>query len=79
MMSSTTAQHTIEALWSIFSHFELSEQLVSDNGPQFISLCSPYHPSSNYLAEQYVPTCKWAMRAGEKDGTSLNHHLSELG
>ena len=73
VMSSTTAQHTIEALRSIFSHFGLPEQLVSDNGPQFTSdefaefmkgngikhiLCSPYHPSSNGLAERFVQTFK---------------------
>ena len=66
MMLSTTAQHTIETLQTIFSHFGLQEQLVSDNGPQFTSdefaefmkgngikriLSSPYHPSSNGLAE----------------------------
>ena len=56
-MTSTTAQHTIEALRSVFSHYGFPEQLVSDNGPQFTSdefacymketrvkhiLCSPY-------------------------------------
>ena len=90
VMSSTTAQHTIEALRSIFSRFGLPEQLVSDNGPQFTSdeftefmrgngikhiLCSPYHPSSNGLAERFVQTFKRAMRAGGKDGTSLNHEF----
>jgi len=81
IMSSTTAQHTIEALWP---HYGLPEQLVSDNGQQFTSqefakfmkrngikhiFCSPYHPSSNCIAEWFVQTFKWAMRTG-KDGTS---------
>ena len=69
MMPSTTSQSTIEALQSIFAHYGLPEQLVSDNGPQFISeefshfvqekgikhvLCAPYDPSSNGLAERFV-------------------------
>ena len=92
-MSSTTSQHTIEALRSVFSRFGLPDQLVSDNGPQFTSeefaqflrrngirhiLSAPYHTSSNGLAERFVQTFKRAMRAGEKDGLSLNQRLSEF-
>ena len=76
MMSSTTAQHTIETLLSIFSHFGLPEKLVLDNGAQFTSnefaelmkgngikhiLSSPYHPSSNGLAKRFIQTFKQAM------------------
>ena len=93
MMSSTTSQSTMEALRSTFSQFGLPEQLVSDNGPQFTSeefaqfmrgngikhiLCAPYHPSSNGLAERFVQIFKRAMRAGERDGKTLNHRLSEF-
>ena len=38
IMSSTTAEKTIDRLRYIFSHYGLPEQLVSDNGPQFVSL-----------------------------------------
>ena len=93
MMSSTTSQSTIETLRSIFAYYGVPEQLVSDNGPQFISeefshfvqengikhvLCAPYHPPSNGLAERFVQTFKRAMKAGEGDGKALNHRLSDF-
>ena len=61
MMQSTTSQRTIEVLRELFSSYGLPEQVVSDNGPQFVSAefetfmrnngikhirCAPYHPSS---------------------------------
>ena len=36
-MPNTTSQKTIEILLQVFSAYGLPEQLVSDNGPQFIS------------------------------------------
>ena len=65
-MKSTITSQTVDVLLQIFSAFRLPEQLVSDNGPQFISdefatfmkgngIChiqsAPYHPASNDLAE----------------------------
>ena len=78
-MSSITAAKTILELRKLFSAYGLPEQLVSDNGPQFVAeefatylklngirhiRCSPYHPSSNEVAERYVQTFKQAMKAG---------------
>ena len=72
-MTSTTAANTIKVLQEIFSMHGLPEQLVSDNGPQFVSsefldFCkangikhfqvAPYHPASNGLAECTVQTFK---------------------
>ena len=37
---------------------------------------APYHPSSNGVAERFVQTFKRALKAGEKDGGSLNTQLS---
>ena len=84
-MTSTTAAKTIGVLRHLFSSHGLPEQVVSDNGPQFISKefstfmksnaikhirYAPYHPSSNGAAERFVQTFKQAMRATEKDGHS---------
>ena len=78
IMSSTTAEKTIDRLRYIFSHYGLPEQLVSDNGPQFVSLefkhfmkengirhilVAPRHPHSNGQAEPFVATFKQAMKA----------------
>ncbi len=91
IMSSTTAEKTIEALFTFFSRYGLPEQLVSDNGPQFTSQefetamkqqgikhirSAPYHPSTNGLAERFVQTFKNAMRASENDGHTLITRLS---
>ena len=68
-INSTTAQRTIVELRKLFAAYRLPEQLVSDNGPQFVSddfttfmkmngikhiRSSPYHPSSNGAAERFV-------------------------
>ena len=77
-MKKTMADATISELRRLFSCYGLPEQLVSDNGPQFVSeefrsflkrngvkhiRCAPYHPSSNGAAERFVQTFKRAMQA----------------
>ncbi|XP_024064460.2 LOW QUALITY PROTEIN: uncharacterized protein K02A2.6-like, partial [Terrapene carolina triunguis] len=78
IMQSTTAKSTIQKLRGLFSHFGLPEQLVSDNGLQFVSqefqnfmkangihhiTSAPYHPSTNGLAENFVQTMKQALKS----------------
>jgi len=73
-----TFQATIRALRQLFAAHGLPQQLVSDNGPQFSSeefatflakngvkhiRSSPYHPSTNGLAERFVRTLKKAMKS----------------
>ena len=92
-MASTSAEQTIIALPRLFATYGLPLQLVSDNGPQFTAVefqhflkgngvkhirCSPYHPSSNGLAERFVRTFKQAMKAGEGDGLPLLHRLQNF-
>ena len=84
-MSSTSTYKTIEVLRHIFSVFGLPEQVVSDNGPQFISdqfssflrsngikhfKSAPYHRSTNGAAERLVQTFKKAIKKGKQDGFS---------
>jgi len=76
-MSSSSASATIRALRSLFATHRLPEEIVADNGPQFVAgemkdfltangvclcLSSPYHPTSNGEAEHAVRTFKEAMR-----------------
>lgn len=75
-MTSTTADETIDESWLIFAVHGLPEELVSDNGPQFVShefsefmrkkgikhtLVPPYHPPSNGAAERSVRVSKEAL------------------
>ena len=92
-MSTTTSEKTIEVLRQLFARYGLPEQLISDNGTQFTSeefaaftkangikhiRCTPYHPSSNGLAERFVQTFKRAMKASQHDGKSLQCRLSNF-
>jgi transposase InsO family protein len=92
-MSSTSSLKTIEVLRSLFARYGLPEQFVTDNGPQFSSaefanfmkgngikriISAPYHPASNGFAERFVQTLKQALKAGEKDGKNIDHHLAEF-
>ena len=76
-MRSTTAQSTIDQMRLWFAAYGLPEEVVSDNGSQFISqdfnnflkqngvkqtLVSPYHPSSNGAAERTEQILKQALR-----------------
>ena len=76
VVSSTSAQQTIDKLRTMFATHGLPAVLVSDNGPPFTSTefekfvkangiihhrIPPYHPSSNGLAENMVRTVKQAL------------------
>ena len=89
-MKSTTATKTIDEMRKLFASHGLPEQLVSDNGPQFLSdefatftkmngikhiKSAPYHPATNGAAERLVQTFKKAMRAGEHDGRTHSQRL----
>lgn len=71
IMSTTTAKQTVEVLRAIFADCGICDEIVCDNGPQFVSeefrtflqrngvkvtYSVPYHPKTNGLAERFVQT-----------------------
>ena len=89
-MTSTRTDKTIAILRSLFSHYGLPRQIVSDNGAQFTSsefaefvqsngikhtCTAPYHPASNGAVERLVQSFKQAMKASLSSGRSSQHRL----
>ena len=92
-MKTTSATKTIEILRAIFARNGLPRQLVSDNGPQFISdefkqfmdsngikhfKSAPYHPATNGLAERFIQTMKHSLRAMPKSSLPLSVKLANF-
>jgi len=92
-MSSTSASATIRALRSLFETHGLPEEIVADNGPQFVAgeikdfltangirpcLSSPYHPASNGEVERAVRTFKEAMRIMKNEPGTQTEKLARF-
>eukprot|EP00079_Xenopus_tropicalis_P035744 XP_017949515.1 PREDICTED: uncharacterized protein K02A2.6-like [Xenopus tropicalis] len=92
-MKSTSTSYTIDILRTLFARTGIPEQIVSDNGPQFISeefqlfmkrngikhtTSNPYHPATNGLAERFVQTMKQSLRSMINDSGSLQHKLARF-
>ena len=92
-MRKTTATKTTQALRTIFSRNGLPEQIVSDNGSQFVSeefqqftklngithiKSAPYHPATNGLAERFVQRSKQSMRAMKVESSDLHKKLANF-
>lgn len=86
VMKSTTASSTVNELRQVFSRYGLPQQVVSDNGPQFIAeefeqflrnngvkhiRSAPYHPASNGAAERLVQTAKHSIKSELRKGERL--------
>ena len=93
VMSSTTSAATIAAVRDLFSKYGIPLQLVSDNGPQFISeefenflknngvkhvRVAPYHAASNGAAERMVQSFKRSLSASKAQGRSLQQGLDNF-
>ena len=92
-MPSTTSTRTIDKLRQSFAAYGLPEQVVTDNGPQFVSQdfanimklngikhikTSPYHPASNRAVERLVQTFKKAMMSKLQKGVTISQMLSSF-
>ena len=92
-MSSTSASATIRALRSLFAMHGLPEEIVADNGPQFVAgemkdfstangvclwLSSPYHPASNGEVERAVRTFKEAIRVMKNEPGTQTEKLARF-
>ena len=92
-LSDTTSSKTIQELRKLFAAYGLSQQVVTDNGPQLTSTefscfmksngikhirCSPYHPSSNGVAERLVQTFKRSLKVTVQQGKSVSQRLCEF-
>ena len=92
-MTTTTSSKTIQELRWIFAQFGLPENIVTDNGPQFVATefeeftqkngikhikVAPYHPRSNGLAERFVQTFKSAMKRMSKGQGNMYQKVSSF-
>ena len=92
-VSSTTSSSTIEVLRDLFARFGIPEQIVSDNGAQFVSeefqafvksngirhiTSAPYHPATNGLAETAVQTFKQALRSMHQSSKPVKEKLAKF-
>jgi len=90
---STTSSSTIEVLRDLFARFGIPEQIVTDNGVQFVSeefqvfvrsngirhlTSAPYHPATNGLAERAVQTSKQALRAMSESSKPVKEKLAKF-
>ena len=86
-MKSTTASRTVEELKKLFAQHGLREELVSDNGSQFIASeleefmrsngvkhtkCAPYHPASNGQVERVVQILKTVLHKHTLDKSGVS-------
>ena len=91
VMEEVTAERTVEELRNTLARWGLPLQIVTDNGPQFISetfrrfmklnnikhiTTSPYHPATNGLAERFVQTLKQSLRVSKKEDRTLQHRVA---
>ena len=82
-MSTFTWQGTNEVMRSLFRYGCL-EQLVSENGTQFVKMNgikhihSAPHPASIGLTVWFVQTFKCAIKVSEVEGKTLNYRLSQF-
>jgi hypothetical protein len=93
IMQNTSSASTISVLKNLFSRYGWCDEIVSDNGSQFMSqefseFCihygirhlrtAPRHPQSNGQAERYVQLVKSALKKNTPDGKKIFETLVEF-
>jgi transposase InsO family protein len=89
--SSRTSQQVVSALWKTFRYFDLPQEVVCDNGRQFISsvfreflqklnielrLTPPYHSQSNGKVERAIRTFKLFINKNVSESSNLHELIS---
>lgn len=92
-MNSTTTEATIKVFSNVFSRFGLPYQIVSDNGPQYISaefreflkklgvvhtFSTVKHPATNGAAENFVKTFKRKLKILLKNGERVQDAIDRI-
>ena len=94
-VSSTTSSSTIEVLHvrDLFARFGIPEQIISNNGAQFVSeefqvfvrsngirhvTSAPYHPDTNGLAERAIQTFKQALCSMYQSSNPMKEKLAKF-
>ena len=92
-MTTTTASETIQKLRWIFARFGLPENIVTDNGPQFVATefadftrrngnqhvrVAPYHPRSNGQVERFVQNFKNAIKKMSEESGDIYQKLANF-
>ena len=92
-VGSTTSSSTIEVQRDLFDRFGIPEQIVSDNGAQFVYeefqafvrsngihhlTSAPYQPAISGLAERAVQTFKQALRSMHQSSKSVKEKLAKF-
>ena len=91
--SSTPSSSTIDVLRDLFARFGIPEQIVSDNGAQFVSeefqafirsngirhiTSAPYHLATNGLVERAIQTFKQALRSMYQSSKPVKEKLAKF-
>ena len=92
-MKSITATKTINIMRQVFARNGVPSQIVSDNGPTFISeefrefmssngikhtQSPPYHPATNGLVERFIQTFKQSMKAMKQETSDMNKKIATI-
>lgn len=90
-MTKTTSTHVIGKMKNVFAHWGIPEVLVTDNGPQFVSLefneftdefgffhetTSPYFPQANGQAERGVQIAKSILKQKDPIVALMNYRAT---